>query len=77
MPATLRIEDAFTFFVGDWDLERSIEDRRSLACGTFTGTASLTIRWYTSANNVNFQVCNLTSSSITPGTVTLNWRVTR
>lgn len=43
----------------------------------YTGTASLTIRWYTSANNVNFQVCNLTSSSITPGTVTLNWRVTR
>ena len=42
MPATLRIEDAFTFFVGIWDLDRSIEDRRSPACGTFTGRASLT-----------------------------------
>jgi hypothetical protein len=26
---------------------------------------------------VNFDVCNWTSSSITPGAVTLNWRVVR
>jgi hypothetical protein len=38
----VRIEDAFTFFVGVWDLDRSIEDHRSGARGTFRGRASLT-----------------------------------
>jgi len=37
----------------------------------------LTIIAYPSANNVNFKVCNNTSSSITPGAITLNWRVAR
>lgn len=37
----------------------------------------LTIIAYPSANNVNFKVCNLTSSSVTPGAITLNWRVVR
>lgn len=37
----------------------------------------LTIFPYPTANTVNFKVCNLTASSITPGAVTLNWRVTR
>ena len=37
----------------------------------------LTIKGYPTANNVNFSVCNNTSSSITPGAVTLNWRVIR
>lgn len=37
----------------------------------------LTIIAYPSANNVNFKVCNNTGSSITPGAVTLNWRVVR
>lgn len=37
----------------------------------------LTIISYPSANNVNFKVCNNTSASITPGAVTLNWRVIR
>lgn len=37
----------------------------------------LTIIAYPSANNVNFLVCNNTTSSITPGAVTLNWRVAR
>jgi len=37
----------------------------------------LTIISYPSANNVNFKVCNNTSSSITPGAITLNWRVIR
>lgn len=32
---------------------------------------------YPTANNVNFKVCNDTASSITPGAVTLNWRVPR
>ena len=41
-----------------------------------TGGA-LTIFTYPSANNVNFKVCNLTTSSITPGAITLNWRVIR
>jgi hypothetical protein len=37
----------------------------------------LTIIAYPSANNVNFKVCNNTTSSITPGAITLNWRVIR
>lgn len=37
----------------------------------------LTIIAYPSANNVNFKVCNNTTSSITPGAITLNWRVAR
>lgn len=37
----------------------------------------LTIFAYPTAGNVNFKVCNNTSSSITPGAITLNWRVAR
>lgn len=37
----------------------------------------LTIISYPSANNVNFKVCNNTTASITPGAITLNWRVVR
>jgi hypothetical protein len=32
---------------------------------------------YPASNTANFKVCNLTSSSITPGALTLNWRVVR
>jgi len=39
--------------------------------------AVLTIYPYPTANNVNFKVCNSTGSSITPGALTLNWRVSR
>lgn len=37
----------------------------------------LTIIGYPTANNVNWKVCNNTTASITPGAITLNWRVTR
>ena len=37
----------------------------------------LTIINYPSSNNVNHKVCNNTGSSITPGAITLNWRVLR
>jgi len=37
----------------------------------------LTIIAYPTANNVNFKVCNNTSGSITPGAITLNWKVRR
>lgn len=40
-------------------------------------TGALTIFAYPSANNVNFKVCNLTGASVTPGAITLNWRVAR
>jgi hypothetical protein len=40
-------------------------------------TGMLTIIAYPTAGNVNFLVCNNTSASITPGAVTLNWRVAR
>ena len=37
----------------------------------------LTIITYPTADTVNFKVCNNTSASITPGAITLNWRVVR
>jgi len=37
----------------------------------------LTIIPYPTSGNVNFKVCNNTSASITPGAITLNWRVSR
>jgi hypothetical protein len=37
----------------------------------------LSIVAYPTANNVNFDVCNWSNASITPGAVTLNWRVVR
>lgn len=37
----------------------------------------LTIIGYPTANTVNFKVCNNTVGSITPGAVTVNWRVVR
>lgn len=40
-------------------------------------TGMLTIVPYPTSNTVNFKVCNNTSGSITPGAVTLNWRVVR
>jgi hypothetical protein len=40
-------------------------------------TGRLDIMAYPTANNVNFKVCNRTSSSITPGAITLNWQVIR
>jgi hypothetical protein len=40
-------------------------------------TGMLTIITYPTSGNVNFKVCNNTGSSITPGAVTLNWRVVR
>ena len=39
--------------------------------------AMLTIYPYPSSGDVNFKVCNSTSASITPGALTLNWRVLR
>jgi hypothetical protein len=40
-------------------------------------TGMLTIISYPTMNNVNFKVCNNTSAPITPGAITLNWRVIR
>jgi len=40
-------------------------------------TGMLTIIPYPSAGAVSFKVCNNTSGSITPGAITLNWRVAR
>lgn len=37
----------------------------------------LTIIKYPTTNTANFKICNLTSASITPGAITLNFRVTR
>lgn len=37
----------------------------------------LTIVAYPGSGNVNFKVCNNTTGSITPGAITLNWRVSR
>ena len=40
-------------------------------------TGMLTIIPYPTSNTVNFKVCNNSSASITPGAITLNWRVVR
>lgn len=40
-------------------------------------TDGLAIYAYPTAGNVNFKVCNLTSSAITPDALTVNWRVSR
>ncbi|MBZ5566668.1 MAG: discoidin domain-containing protein [Acidobacteriia bacterium] len=40
-------------------------------------TGMLTIIAYPTADNVNFKVCNNTSAAITPGAITLNWRIVR
>lgn len=40
-------------------------------------SGGLTIAGYPTSGNVNFDVCNWTASSITPGAVTLNWRIVR
>jgi hypothetical protein len=40
-------------------------------------TGMLTIVHWTSAGAVSFKVCNNTAASITPGALTLNWRVDR
>lgn len=40
-------------------------------------SGGLSITAYPTADNVNFDVCNWSSGSITPGAVTLNWRVAR
>jgi hypothetical protein len=42
-----------------------------------SASGTLAIYKYPTANNVNFKVCNNTAASITPGAVTLNWRVSR
>lgn len=43
----------------------------------YTPGAMLSIVAYPTANNANFKVCNNTSGSITPGAITLNWKVRR
>jgi hypothetical protein len=40
-------------------------------------TGGLTIAAYPTAGYVNFDVCNWSASAITPGAVTINWRVVR
>jgi hypothetical protein len=44
---------------------------------TAAATGGLTVSWYPTTNSVNIDVCNWASNSITPGAVTLNWRVVR
>jgi hypothetical protein len=45
--------------------------------GASSTGAVLTIYPYPTSGNVNFKVCNSTSASITPGALTLNWKVYR
>jgi hypothetical protein len=42
-----------------------------------SASGMLTIIKYPTAGNVNFKVCNNTGATVTPGAVTLNWRVAR
>lgn len=40
-------------------------------------TGGMTVTGYATANAVNWDACNWSTGSITPGAVTLNWRITR
>ncbi len=42
-----------------------------------TTSGMLTIIGYPTTNNVNWKVCNNSPASITPGAITINWRVVR
>jgi hypothetical protein len=57
-----------------WTPNGSIKAVTGYAPATAGG---LTIAPYPSAGYVNFDVCNWTAGAITPGAVTLNWRVVR
>lgn len=46
--------------------------------GYGAGTSGgITIRTWLTANTINFKECNETGSSITPGALSLNWRIIR
>jgi hypothetical protein len=57
-----------------WSPNASIKAVTGYAPSTSGG---LSIAAYPTSGNVNFDVCNWSSGSITPGAVTLNWRVVR
>lgn len=42
-----------------------------------SANGSLYVWAFPTAGNVNYEVCNNTSGSITPAAITLNWEVTR
>lgn len=44
---------------------------------TAATTGTLRVDVYPTTDTINFKICNATSSSITPGAITLNWRVLR
>jgi len=44
---------------------------------TASANGMLTIIAFPTTNTVNFLVCNNTAASITPGAITLNWKVGR
>lgn len=59
-------------------LAASFNGDPTAVAGYIPATAgTLTIFTYPTSGNVNFKVCNSTASPITPGAITLNWRVVR
>jgi hypothetical protein len=59
-------------------LTASFNSDPTAVTGYIPATAGmLTIISYPTANAANFRVCNNTTASITPGAITLNWRVVR
>lgn len=56
----------------DWDTSGS-----TVAIDGYVPPAKLTIRDYLTAGFVNFDVCNETAAAVTPGALTLNWKVRR
>lgn len=55
-----------------WSPNASIKAVTGYAPSTSGG---LSIAAYPTADNVNFDICNWTSGTVTPGAVTLNWKV--
>ena len=52
-------------------------DPTGIVCYGGGTSGGITIRPWPTPNNMNFKLCNETASSITPGAVTVNWRVVR
>lgn len=69
---TVAITGVATTDVISWTPNGSIKTLTGYAPVT---TGGLSITPYPTVNNVNFDVCNWTTSSITPSAVTLNWYI--
>jgi hypothetical protein len=72
---TVAAAGVLTTDIPDWGFNTNPNAVTGYSAASTTG--SLVITAYPTTGNVNFLVSNPTSASITPGALTLNWKVTR